>query len=135
MLPTPYFTAENVSLKSAQGTLHAAKATFELSLPALLQGALDFTRAEFSHFTLDIDGDHLRRPHAAVRFENLALRDGRLRVFHAGAPFLVLDRVDLLGQVPSLDGPFDTPGAFFSSMSARSTIPSAPTFSTAIACR
>jgi hypothetical protein len=112
MLPTPYFSAENISLQGEQGTFKAAKATFELSLPALLQGTLDFTRAEFSHFSLDLDGDRLRRPHAAARFDDLALRDGRVRVFHAGAAFLALDKVDIAAKIPSLDGPFDARGAF-----------------------
>jgi hypothetical protein len=113
VLPTPYFSAENLSLKGELGALKAKKAEFELSLPALLQGGVVFTSAELSHFTLDVDGDLLRRPpHLSAGFENLVLRDGSLRVTHAGTPFLALEGVDFTGKAPNLDGPYDGRGAF-----------------------
>jgi hypothetical protein len=113
MLPTPYFSAQNLSLTGALGALKAEKADFELSLPSLLQGEMSFTHAELSKFVLDLDGDQLRRPKtSAARFDNLVLRDGRLRVLHAGKPFLALEKVDFDGRVQSLEGPYDARGEF-----------------------
>ncbi|MCW2285676.1 hypothetical protein M2323_003507 [Rhodoblastus acidophilus] len=112
VLPTPYFSAQKLSLKGPLGVLKADKADFELSLPALIQGNMTFTRAELSHFALEVDGDQLRKPNASVRFDDLTLRDGILRVLHAGKPFISLDHVDLSGRLAGGEGPFDARGVF-----------------------
>ncbi|MBB4199509.1 hypothetical protein CCR94_01375 [Rhodoblastus sphagnicola] len=112
VLPTPYFSARNISLKGPLGTLKAEKAEFELSLPALLQGLLTFTSAELTHFALEVNADLLRRPGASAHFENLTLHDGRISVFHAQKPLLTLEHVDLAGRISNLDGPYDGRGTF-----------------------
>jgi len=111
VLPTPYFSAKDLSLKGPLGSIKAEKADFELSLPALMQGAMTFARAELSHFALELDADQLRKPTTSVRFDNLVLRDGALRVLHAGKAFIALEKVDLTGRLAS-DGPYDLRGAF-----------------------
>ncbi|MCW2318264.1 uncharacterized protein involved in outer membrane biogenesis [Rhodoblastus acidophilus] len=112
ILPTPYFSAQNITLKGALGTLKAEKAAFELSLTALMQGALTFTSAELTGFALDVDADALRRPGASAHFENLTLHDGRLRVQHRQKTLFALERLDFTGRLANLEGPYDGRGGF-----------------------
>lgn len=111
-LPTPYFSAQNLSLTGPLGAIRIGKAEFELSLTGLLQGRLNFTRAEIFLADIALDGDQLRRPVAAAQFEKLAIHDAVVRISHAGTTLFTLDAVDFAGTIPTFDGPYDGRGVF-----------------------
>jgi hypothetical protein len=112
-LPTPRFSSENLDVSGEFGSLRAKKAVFALSLPALLQGRLQFSRALFEGAEIALDSDKARRPMAAaLQFDNLILRRSHVTVARAGATAVELAGLDATAQIPSLQGPFIAHGAF-----------------------
>jgi hypothetical protein len=113
-LPTPRFSAENLDVSGEFGGLRARKAVFALSLPALLQGRLQFSRALFEGAEIALDSDKAQRPRlaAALQFDNLILRRSHVTVSRAGAVAVELAGLDVTAQIPSLQGPFTARGAF-----------------------
>lgn len=112
-LPTPRFSAENFDISGDSGRLHADKALFALSLPSLLQGRLEFSRASFLGADIVIDADRARAPAVgSLQFDNLVLRRARVTIARKEAPAVEISGLDLAVQVPTLQGPFNGRGSF-----------------------
>ena len=113
LLPTPRFSAENFQMSADFGAVRAEKAVFELSLPALIQGKLQFSQARLDNAELSIETEKswLRKLPAATQFDNLVLRRAKVNLLRSGAPALTLEDVDLIASAPSLAGPFQGRGS------------------------
>jgi hypothetical protein len=113
LLPVPRFSAENFQLSGDFGSVHARKAVFELSLPALIGG-----RWQFSHARLD-DGDirietQMLRAHdilPAAQWDDLVLHRANLSFLRGGEPVLRLENLELAAQAPAPAGPFQGRGS------------------------
>lgn len=113
ILPTPRFSAQNFALSGDFGSVKAEGAFFELSLPALMQGRLQFSAARLDGAEIATSVGVARRlfvSGAALQFDALALRNARLVLTESGAPPLVLDLPAFDGQAGSLAGPFKGQG-------------------------
>ena len=118
LLPTPRFSAQNLSVSGDLGALRARTALFELSFPALIQGKLQFSTARLdgADITLAVDkirslGKDLGPGGAGAQIDNFTLHDARLTLVQPGAPPLRLDIADLSAKASSLAGPFQGHGA------------------------
>ena len=114
LLPTPRFTAEDFQMSGDFGAIRAQKALFELSLPALIQGKLQFSQARLddADIAIETEKNGLRLLPAATQFDNLALHRANFSFLRGGAPALKLDGVELAASAPSLAGPFQGRGSF-----------------------
>ena len=112
LLPTPRLSAQSFGLESDFGEVRADNAFFELSLPSLLQGRLQFAAVRLDGADISIATDKARLPGGAeAQFDRLALHDAKLTLSQSGAPPLRLEGLDLVAQAPSLSGPFQGHGA------------------------
>ncbi len=72
LLPTPRFSAQNFGLKGDFGAVRAENAFFELSLPSLLQGRLQFAAVRLDGADISIATDKARLPGGAeAQFDRL----------------------------------------------------------------
>ncbi|WP_374546661.1 AsmA family protein [Rhodoblastus sp.] len=113
-LPTPRFSAENLDISGESYRFHADKARFALSLPGLLRGRLQFSRAALDGAELVLDADKMRRPNLAapLQFDALVLRRAHIVVTRGGAPSVEIAGLDLNAEIPSLRGPLSGRGGF-----------------------
>ncbi len=112
LLPTPQFSAENVGLSGSAGALRAKSLFFEMSLPALIQGRLQFSQARCEDCIITVDtGKALPANAAALQFDHLVLHSARIALRQEGAPDFVVEGLDLSASAPALDGPWRGRGA------------------------
>jgi uncharacterized protein involved in outer membrane biogenesis len=112
LLPTPRFSAQSFGLQSDFGAVRATNAFFELSLPSLIQGRMQFAAVRLDGADISIAIDKARLSGGAeAQFDRLALHDAKLTLSRSGAPPLRLEGLDLVAQAPSLSGPFQGHGA------------------------
>ena len=113
LLPTPQFQAENIEVSGSAGSLRAKAAFLELSLPALIQGRLQFSQARCEICDMTIETATPIAAHAvALQFDQLVLRGARIALVRKGAPGLLVENLDLSANAPALDGPWRGQGAF-----------------------
>jgi hypothetical protein len=113
LLPTPQISADNVELSGSAGSLRAKSAFLELSLPALIQGRLQFSQARCEDCDISIETEKpIAANAAALQFDQLVLRGARITLLKTGAPGLVVEKLDLSASAPALDGPWRGQGAF-----------------------
>ena len=92
--------------------MRADNAFFELSLPSLIQGRLQFAAVRLDGAVLSVATDKARLPgDVAAQFDRLALHDAKLTLSRSGAPPLRLEGLDLVARTPSLSGPFQGSGS------------------------
>ena len=113
LLPAPRLTFGAFVAERPGLALRAKETALELSAPALLRGAMDFTEIALvgADVALDpalLDGALSRDAHVAVA--GFRLEDGTLRI--AGAQPLTLAHVDMQGAADSLSGPFRGKGTW-----------------------
>lgn len=107
LLPAPRLTAGALVAERSGLAIHARETALELSAPALLRGAFEFTEVALQRPDIAVDpaqlGDvaSLKAPVAVARFQ---LTDATLRLL--GAKPLALDHVDMSGAADALAGPF-----------------------------
>ncbi len=114
ILPVPRFSADNLALSGDFGALRAKRVFFELSLPALLRGRLQFSQAELDGADISVKteaGQKLGVVGAAAQFDHFVLHDAKLVLLRQDKPALTIDHLDLDGRAPSLAGPFSGRGA------------------------
>ena len=112
LLPTPRLSAQKFGFARDFGSVRAENAFFELSLPSLIQGRLQFAAVRLDGADISIATDKARLPGGAeAQFDRLTLHDARLTLTQPGASPLRLENLDLAAQAPSLSGPFQGHGA------------------------
>ncbi|MCB1539881.1 MAG: hypothetical protein KDJ25_03210 [Rhodoblastus sp.] len=113
LLPAPRLTAGALVAERAGLVIRARETTLELSAPALLRGAFEFTDIDLDHAEVSFDPaslDVAGAQDARVAVARFRLIDAALRV--AGAHPLALDHVDMTGAADTLAGPFRGQGVW-----------------------
>jgi hypothetical protein len=113
LLPVPRFSAQDFQLSGDFGSIHAQKAFFELSLPGLIGGRLQFSRARLDDCEILIETQMLRAHESlpSTQWDNLLLHRAKLTFLRGGEPALRLENLELAAQAPSPDGPFQGRGS------------------------
>jgi hypothetical protein len=108
LLPVPSFSAQNFQLSGDFGSVHARKAVFELSLPALIGGRWQFSHARLDDGDIRIETQMLRAREIlpAAQWDDLVLHRARLSFLRGGEPALRLENLELAAQAPAPAGPF-----------------------------
>lgn len=107
LLPAPRLTAGALIAERPGLSVRARETRLELSAPALLRGAFEFTEVALDHADVALDPARIdlsamkAAPIAVARFE---MKDATLRL--AGAAPVTLAHVDLDGAADTLAGPF-----------------------------
>ncbi|MCB1536485.1 MAG: hypothetical protein KDJ44_17680 [Rhodoblastus sp.] len=107
LLPAPRLTAGALVAERPGLSIHARATALELSAPALLRGAFEFTEVALERADIAIDParlDDVASRKARVAVARFQLKDATLRLH--GAKPLTLDHVDMSGAADALAGPF-----------------------------
>jgi hypothetical protein len=106
LLPAPRLTAGALVAERAGLAVRARETTLELSAPALLRGAFEFTEVALAQADVTLDPGKLETmaPGARVAVAGFRLADATLRI--AGAHPLTLAHLDMSGAADTLAGPF-----------------------------
>ena len=107
LLPAPRLTAGALVAERPGLAIHARTTALELSAPALLRGAFEFTEVALERADIAIDPgrlDDVASLKARVAVARFQLADATLRL-HGATP-LALDHVDMSGAADALAGPF-----------------------------
>ena len=113
LLPAPRLTAGALLAERVGLVLRARETALELSAPALLRGALEFTEIALAGADISVDPARLEtgvEQDASVAVSGFRLTDATLRI--AGAQPLTLSHVDMSGAADSLAGPFRGQGVW-----------------------
>ncbi len=113
LLPAPRLTAGALSAERPGLVLQARETALELSAPALLRGALEFTDVVLAGADIAVDPARLElaaSPATSVAISGFRLTDATLRI--AGAQPATLSHVDMNGAADSLAGPFRGQGVW-----------------------
>jgi hypothetical protein len=117
LLPTPRFSAENLQWSGDWGAVHAEKAFFELALPGLIGGRLQFSRARLDDCEITVETQKgwqkgsAEKNLPAAQFDDLALHRAKVIFLRDGVPALRLEKLELAANAPSLAGPFSARGS------------------------
>ena len=114
LLPTPRFAAEDLQWSGDWGAVHAEKAFFELALPGLIGGRLQFSRARLDDAEISVETQKgwAVKNLPATQVDDLVLHRARVIFLRDGAPALRLENLELAANAPSLAGPFSARGSF-----------------------
>ncbi|MGO9942358.1 MAG: hypothetical protein ACLPIC_06250 [Rhodoblastus sp.] len=114
LLPTPRFSAEKLRWSGDWGSVKANKGFFELTLPGLIGGRLQFSRTRLDDCEIIIETQNLgaAKNLPATQFDDLVLHRATVTFLRDGAPALRLENLELAGNAPSLAGPFSARGSF-----------------------
>lgn len=113
LLPAPRLTAGALVAERPGLSLRARETALELSAPALLRGAFEFTEIALDHAEVALDPAMLDVTGAAdarVAVANFRLKEARVRV--AGATPLTFEHVEMSGAADTLAGPFRGQGVW-----------------------
>ncbi|MFT4096632.1 MAG: AsmA-like C-terminal region-containing protein, partial [Rhodoblastus sp.] len=113
LLPAPRLTAGALLAERPGLSLRARETALELSAPALLRGAFEFTEIALDHADVALDPAALDVAGAAdarVAVAGFRLKDARVRV--AGAAPMTFDHVEMSGAADTLAGPFRAQGVW-----------------------
>ncbi|HMN71755.1 MAG TPA: AsmA-like C-terminal region-containing protein [Rhodoblastus sp.] len=113
LLPAPRLTAGALTAERPGLALRARATTLELSAPALLRGAFEFTEIALDHAEVALDParlDVVGARDARVAVARFQLSDATVRI--AGAAPLTFEHVEMSGAADTLAGPFRGQGAW-----------------------